>query len=703
MIKKRIQESFVKQQDSSDCGVASLVSIARYYGGQVAMEIVRELSGTSRDGTTLMGLYQAAEKLGFVAEGLEAESIGNLRELQAPAILHVVQEDQIPHYVVFYGFTNENTITVGDPAKGIVQYTVDELKKIWLERTLLKLTPNEGFTKNTSQRETKLNLVYQLIKDDLTAISIALTIGVIVAVLELSTAIFSQKLIDDILPSENKPKLLLSLFLVFILLLSRSGLSYLRGLFVIQQGKAFNNRIVSKFYGSLIRLPKMFFDTRKTGELIARLNDTGKIQTTLNLLAGDFFISILVLITSTTLVFIYSWAIGCTILMIVPVFTLLITKFNKPIVQSQKDVMINYAISEGHYIDTIQGIETIKATSSEKYFETLNNDIYSQFQSKISELGKTNNSFVLLADIISVIFITTIFGAGSLLILEKQFRIGELVAIISISTSIIPSISQLIIVNMKMQEARIAFDRMFDFLSIEQEAEREIAFIEPDTTNDLSISITELSFRYIGREPILRNISLEVKRGEIVVLMGESGGGKSTLLQILQKFYDYESGAIKVNGILLNEISLPYWRRNIGVIPQEIKIFNSSLLFNLTLNDDTEAHQQAIKYCIDYGLDIYFRNLPQGYNTVIGEEGINLSGGQKQLLAFARVLFQQPKLLILDEATSAMDRKTENFILSLIHRLKHTMTILFVTHRLEIIKGADRVYALENGKTTIIQ
>jgi len=701
MIERKIQKTFIRQQGVSDCGVACLASIVGYYEGNIALETLRELSGTSTAGTTLMGLYQAANKIGFDAEGLQAELIENLRDLNGPAILHVLKDGRIPHYVVFYGFADNNLI-IGDPGKGITLYSTDQLNAIWFEKSLLSLTPNERFACKTSQRTAKAKLGYELIKDDFIILAIALAIGIIVAILELSTAIFSQKLIDEILPANNTNKLYLGLLLVLVLLLCRSGLSYLRGLFVIHQGREFNNRIVQKFYGTLIRLPKYFFDTRKTGELIARLNDTGRIQMTLSLLTSNLLISTLVLMTSTILIFIYSWIIGCTILALIPLYGLLIFKFRNSIIEGQKNVMVNYAISEGHYIDTIQGISTIKVTNREEYFKSLNAEIYNKFQDKIFDLGKINNVVILLADIIGVIFLAVILGLGSFLILDKQFKIGELVAVITIAANIVPSISQLIVLNVKIQEAKIAFDRMFDFLSIDEESKNEQDSIAFERMDNLSILITDLTFRFTGREPILQGISLEVKHGELVVLMGESGGGKSTLLQILQKFYNYESGSIKVNGIPLNEISIPQWRSRIGIIPQDVKIFNGSLLYNITLNNNEQDYLTAIKCCIEYGLNKFFEALPQGYNTLIGEEGINLSGGQKQLVAFARVIFKQPKFLLLDEATSAMDRKTEEVILAMLHKLKKKMAIIFVSHRPDIVKEANRVYVLQNGKSIFL-
>ncbi len=182
-------------------------------------------------------------------------------------------------------------------------------------------------------------------------------------------------------------------------------------------------------------------------------------------------------------------------------------------------------------------------------------------------------------------------------------------------------------------------------------------------------------------------------------MLGEVGSGKSILLQILQKFQDFEEGEIFVNDTLdFKEISPNIWRENIGVVPQEIKIFNSTLIENIILGDVLTEGEKAIAFCQKMGFDQFFGTLPQNYLTIVGEEGINLSGGQKQLVALARALYRQPSLLLLDEATSAMDSKTETFVLDLLEKLKPDLGILMVTHRSNVAQKADKVYRLVEGK-----
>lgn len=210
--------------------------------------------------------------------------------------------------------------------------------------------------------------------------------------------------------------------------------------------------------------------------------------------------------------------------------------------------------------------------------------------------------------------------------------------------------------------------------------------------------LNRLAFRFAGQRQLLKDISLTVKKGECVAIVGESGCGKSTFIQILQKFYPFESGAVTINNsIALSEIKTENWRDIIDVIPQEIAVFNGNVVDNLLLSpEDNPADVE--KFIADYGFMPFIQSLPQGFATILGEEGINLSGGQKQMIALIRTLYRKPQLLILDEFTSGMDRETEQFALQLINRLKAEIAILFVSHRLYSLKDiADRIYIFDKG------
>jgi ABC-type bacteriocin/lantibiotic exporter with double-glycine peptidase domain len=510
-------------------------------------------------------------------------------------------------------------------------------------------------------------------------------------------AIFSQRLIDDILPKKNYLKLNLGIALVFILLLTKEGLSYLRQYFLLRQSKEFNNRIISFFYNHLLQLPKPFFDTRKIGELTARLNDTARIQKVIGQLAGNVVIDALMAIVATVLIFVYSWQTGIACILFMPLFSLLIYRYNKKIVVGQRNIMSSYAQTESNYISTLQGIEPIKNHNKYNLFQQSNQAIYNNYQSKIFTLGKIQISLSFAANAFAVLFLISVLTYASYQVLCGYLKTGELMAILGMSGSLLPSVANLALISIPINEAKIAFDRMFEFTGIEPEKNIDDSLL---INSFESLQVNHLTFRFAGRSQILKDISFEVNKGEIIAIMGENGCGKSTLLQILQKHYEKETGEIFVNQkIVFTDINLNNWRNIIGVVPQNIHIFNGTVIENIAFDDAITNPQKVVDFIKDYGFADFIDNLPQSLMTIVGEEGINLSGGQKQMIAMARALYHQPQLLILDEGTSAMDKQSEQFILNLLHHLKQDMAVIFITHRLHVLKNfCDRIYILENGQ-----
>lgn len=700
---KHIEKTHTLQLDQSDCGVACLMSLVKLYGGTNSIEKLRELSGTTKQGTTILGLYQVANKIGFTAEGCEAD-LNALIEHKQPVILHVVIENQLQHYVVCYEFLTpatskgeeEGMFLIGDPAKGIYFLSENELDKIWVSKSCLTLEPNESFVKAEAEKNSQIKWFLDILKEDYKLLWISVLLGVFVASLGMAMSLFSQKLVDAILPSHDIKKLVSGIALLTVLLLARVGISVLREFFLLQQSKDFNNRINKDFFTSLLQLPKPFFDTRKIGELVARLNDTQRIQRVIKQLASSLVIDVLVAIISMVFLFTYSWKLGLIALFSVPIYFYIIYRSNKKIINSQKEVMQSYAFNESNYINTMQGIATIKNDNKQDVFNKTNEVIFANFQEKLFSLGKINITLSWQSGLASVFFLIGVLVYTSIQVFNKELKLGELIAILGIVSSLMPSIANLALVAIPINEAKIAFNRMYEFASIEKEKEEGKPLTEIN-----SIAIQNLSFRFAGRSELFTNINLNIEKGKFTAIVGESGSGKSTLGQVLQRFYNFEKGTIIVNNTFqLNEIELKSYRNLIGVVPQDVTIFNGNVVDNILLGQ-VETTENSMSFLTAFGFDVYFNQLPQGLATILGEEGINLSGGQKQIIALARVLYKKPQFLILDEATSAMDRNTENFTMNLFKKIKPNCAIFFISHRLNALKNiADVIYVLDNKTIT---
>lgn len=688
---KKIRKTFSLQKDQTDCGVGCLQSLVRYYRGDVSLEVLRGKSGTSKTGTTLLGLYQCAKEIGFDADGCEAD-IDALIEHNQPVILHVILENKYEHYVVcYYRDSNKNNqFLIGDPAKGLEYWSKEKLQELWVSKTCLTLQPNEEFKISGKIASEKREWLHKLIKEDQESIYTVIVLGAVTTFLGMAMSIFSQKLIDDILPQKKVSILFLSIGFFSFLLFARVVLQALRDFYIIRQTKEFNQRINKSFFNSLLYLPKLFFDTRKIGDFVSRLNDTQRIQNVIKYLITNTVVDILGVLISIGFLFFYYWKLAIICLIVSPIIFYIIFRFNKKIILSQREVMQAYSINEANYIDSIRGIDVVKGFGKQDLFLKKNLSIFGNFQSKIFELGKVNVKITLYSGLALVVFLVTILSFSSYNVLNSQIKIGEMMAIIGISSSLLTSITNLALVSIPIQEAKVAFDRMFEYSSITKEKLDGL-----EINNIQKIEIKQLDFRFNGRSKLLENVSLKLEKGKVICLLGESGGGKTTFTEVLQKNYIQESGEVIINDtISLKDISTANWRNLISIVPQNIQLFNTTFLENIILDENLD--NQKLNDVINLGFQQFVSSLPQNLMTIVGEEGINLSGGQKQLLGWMRALYHNPQFLILDEPTSSLDKDNRNFIYQLISKLKNDKIIFIISHNLESLDEiADEVLCLK--------
>lgn len=680
---KNIEKSFVKQNNQSWCGLACLSILCRYYGGDIPQEKLVKISGTNVSGTTLLGLYQAANTIGLEAEGLEG-NVEELSKLDNPAILHFTLEDGLMHYVVYFGIYGDKFI-LADPAKGISYIDYGTLDKLWKSKTLLSVKKGESFKEVKDISKAKYEWLKSLLKPNFKILSVVLILSIVVSVLGITLALFSQKLVDDILPSKDFIRLILGIAILTALLLAKNFIGYLRTILSARQIKEFSNRIVGQFYSIILYLPKVFFDSLKTGEVTARLNDASRIQRTISYIFGTFIIDVLTIIIVAVFLFIYWWPTGLITIIGSLLFASVFLKNAKRIIEGQKGVMVNYAQSESFFFDSVQGIDVIKSYGRENVFSSSGKGIYTVFQNSIFDLTILNNKIGLWAQNIAVILIISVISIGSYGVISEIITLGELMAIMAFSSTLLGSMSSLMGAYFTYHEAKVAYNRLYEFVSIEGE--------EVTATTELfsvdSLEIKNASFRYVGRPLVLKNINFLANKGETLAIVGDIGCGKSTLLSLILRLYCLENGDILANNKSINQFSLNHWRAKVGLMPQNIKLFNATLIENICLEATEENFKKAIELCEKLGMSEYFNSLPLSYLTRVGEDGINLSGGQRQLVGLCRALYKNPSILLLDEPTNNMDRKSTSLLWKIIEEEKKSRICIIVTHDVLLAQKAD--------------
>ncbi|TVR70536.1 MAG: peptidase domain-containing ABC transporter [Marinilabiliales bacterium] len=693
-----LKKSFLTQHDQSDCGVACLHNIIKYHGGEVKLEKLRELSGTNRTGTTMLGLYQAAAQCGFEAEGLQA-GIDYLKRVDAPVVLHVTIDGKYQHYLVLYRYDNGKFI-IGDPSRGIREMAAEELERIWISKSLLRLKLlNGAFKKKEAGKKEMLQWFLEIIKEDTTILTTILLTGIVVSILGIAIAVYSQTLIDNLIPSGDLLRIVLASVLIFLILVSRTAIGYFRQSFIIRQSRDINVRMIGKFFSRLLRQPMAFFNSRRTGDMVARLNDTGKIQQTITYITGELLINALLLIVSLAAVFVYHPPAGIILLAGIPVYYLIARHYHPVIKEKQQNVMAAHAGNESNYISTIENVQVIRSGNKEAKFADAGKTVYGFFQQQLFRLGQTGVALNAITEVTGIILIMAVVSVSIAAMLGNTMQAGEFIALLTLTNNVIPACASLAFANIHLQSARVAFERTYEISAGRPEYDREQDKSAIRINKFEHLEIKDVSFRFPGRKLLLENISIYLKKGEIKTVFGENGTGKSTLLNLIQRFYSPESGVIRVNGNDISKVSIGSFRKILGVVPQQISLFNTSILGNIVLDATPEEAEEAVGELQRHSLlPLIEQQFPHGLATIVEERGLNISGGQKKLIGLARALCRRPQLLLIDELTSSTDRQLENFIIDLIIRIKDEAPVLQVTHNLKAAAISDEIIIIENGR-----
>lgn len=701
----KIKQTFSLQQSQSSCGLACIISVAKLYGKHVNEEQLKINSGTTIEGTTVLGLREAARSINFLADGYEGD-IKALKELGCKAILHTVNENAFTHFVVYYGYDKENDkFVIGDPAKGVSLCSEEEVEAIWKSHVLLTLKPNSPFLKEGDNcTKEKRILLQKLLSPDIHFLLATFFLSIITSFIGFSTAIFSQKLIDNVLPLKKIETLIYYVILYLIVVLIGVILSYCRDILIIRQTKEFNSRLVATFLAKVFSLPMYFFNSMRVGEVIARMKETERIQGAIIALINSTLVEFMTLFFAIAILSYYNIKIALIAALSIPTMIIITQYFSTRIRKKQKELMINYANFEVHSIDDISGIQCIKNYIRENFFS---NQLHSQYvttQETAKSLGTLSAQYDMTISILAVVFSTISMYIGSYFVIVDKLKIGELFAIIAILSLTIGTSVNIISALIHIQESIVAFERLHDVLSINSELKvipnGNSKIISSTSHSVHKLELRNVSFNYPGKANLLKNINMEVCTGEFVTLFGDIGTGKSTLLYLIQRFYPIKEGHIYFDGININDYLMDSWRSYLSVVSQHTKLFIGSIAENITMFRES-TFDTLKQFCIDMELNYFLEPGPLYLFNPINENGINLSGGQRQLIGFARAVFNDSKIIILDEPTSSMDKSTEILMIKTLEKIKVNKIIIMITHKPEIARRSDKIFVLENKQILI--
>lgn len=697
------------QHDAADCGPASLRMIAKYYGKEYSAEMLRRHCYISREGVSMLGISDAAEYIGFRTIGVRISFEQLAEEALLPCILHWNQN----HFVVCYKIEKKRkgkyNIYISDPASQRLCYTKDEFLKCWLSTksdnidkgSALLLEPGVDFGNREEEVEAKKHSLSFFLKYLLPYKGqfVQLLFGMIVgSLLQLIFPFLTQAMVDWGIGEKNLSLITLILIAQLTLFLAQLSVGYIRSWIFLHINSRINISLISDFLVKLMNMPLHFFDTKRTGDIMQRIGDHGRIK-------GFLMGNSMSILFSLANFFIFAGILAYYNIKILTIFLIGNTFYVVWILYFMKyrrelDIKrFNQASNEQNkIIQLIQGMQDIKLNNCEKQkrweWERVQVNLF-----KISVRGLTIGQIQQAG---TVFFTQTthilISFIAARAVVESQMTLGMMMSLTYIIGQVSAPIGDFIGFAQALQDAKISLERLNEIHAQEDE-ELNLANKTSILPKDKSISISRLRFSYDGSERnyALDDVSLVIPEHKVTAIVGESGSGKTTLIKLMQGFYQPNSGSIKIGNLNLNAINPHLWRSKTGSVMQESFIFSDTIANNIALNTDDVDTERLYHAAIMANADEFISSFPLGYNTKIGMEGSGISQGQRQRLLIARAIYKNPEYIFFDEATNSLDATNERTIMDNLHEFYKGKTVVIAAHRLSTVKDADQIVVMKHG------
>jgi ATP-binding cassette, subfamily B, bacterial HlyB/CyaB len=685
--------AWIQQAEEMDCGAACLAMICKHYGIGMTLGKLRELANVTTQGATLDSLARTGESIGFTTRGVQC-TFDTLRSFELPVIVHW----EGYHYVVVYGVSSTQ-VWVADPAVGFKKMSVEEFERGW-SGTCLTFTRRQDVAAVAASRSPWVRFARYLLPYKKILLHLFMATFVI-QILGIVPPMIIQNILDGVIVHQNVNLLHLLIVGLIISNLFTQLTATIRATLANFMVRKLDFTMMSQFLRHTFSLPYSFFAKRKTGDIFARFQENQTIRAFLTESTISTVLNLLMIFIYFSVLFLYN--VKLTLLLIafvVPILglTVLVTprvkKFAREVFAASTD-------AKSYLMESIGGAETVKGMGIErpvrlkwetKYAKALEIQYRSAaFNIGVGFCGQLLNSATTIA----------ILWAGASLVLDRELTIGQLIAFNALMGSVLSPLMGLVGLWSLANDASVAMERLGDVLDLEPEQKAEdIAsrVVIPELQGD--VKFEGVYFRYGGEDTpyVLENISLDIKPGELIAIVGRSGSGKTTLAKLLVGFYQPSEGRLTVDGYDISVIDKEYYRQQVGYVMQSNLLFSGTIAENIACGNDEPDRRRIEDVAKRADAHGFISKMPQGYQQIVGERGTGLSGGQIQRLCIARALYREPRLLVLDEATSALDSQSESNIIANMDEILKGRTAVVIAHRLSTIMRADKILVLYEGK-----
>lgn len=682
----------VLQDGIKDCGICCLLSIIRYYRGEVSKEYLREITSTTKDGTSFYNLIEGATVIGFDAKGLT----GKLEEINVnnlPCIVHFIVNKSYKHFVVLYKINkNKKQVYLMDPAKG---------KKIISFSEFNLLTSNNYlFLKPIKQLPVikKKNIIYKklnnIIKQNKILVILITILTFSYFLLNILVSFHFKYILEFSINYNITNNLLVINYILLILYFLKNLNNLLKNLLMNKWILTFDNETTLKTYKQILLLPYLYYKNRTTGEVVARFKDLNTIRVYLSNFFSTISTDLISIIVFGIILFNYNIYLTCLIffisfLIFLVTYFFSITKKKLQLKISKYEDKINTYLIEG-----ISNVDTIKGSHLEKRLIDKFSYKYKNFLDTIYNYSLINEIFLYLKNNLSDIIHMLIYGLGSYYVIKNKLSLSSLIIYQLFSSYFLNSFFNLIMLFDNFNSYKIALSRVEEIFLINKENFKNNFFYLPYTLKG-SIVIDNLNYK-VNTKVLFNNLNLKINPKEKILLCGESGSGKSTLVKMLMRYIETDFGNIKISDIDINHYHLENLRNNITYITSNEYLFTDTIKNNILLNKEIpdEEFYKICKLCL---VDDIVKNSDLKYEKIIEENGFNFSNGERQRIILARSLLRKSSIYIFDEALGQIDINKEKKILTNIFNYLEDKIIIVISHRFNNKKLFDRVLKLDKG------
>ncbi|MBM4322813.1 MAG: type I secretion system permease/ATPase [Deltaproteobacteria bacterium] len=680
----------IREPKRIDTGLMCLVMVAGYHGLAVDPEQLRHTLALGPEGMGTIDILRGARELGLKAKEAQV-SFDRLKHLHMPAIASF----DGGKYIVL-AKTDSDKVLIFDPGEGKPQLlSKNDFIGQWKERIIL-LT----YRKSTAPSERPFGLTWFLpsIWKYRKPLFEVLTASLILQIFGLVTPVFTQVIIDKVLVHRGITTLNVLAIGLITVILFEGLLNILRTYLFTHTSNRIDISLGTKLFKHLFSLPLKYFEVRRVGDTVARVRELENIRHFLTGAPLTTILDVMFIGVYLVVMFIYSTTLSFVVLGAIPVFALL-SLIITPMLRHRLDERFNRgAESQAFLVEMVTGAQTVKAMAVEpevqkRWESLLANYVKASFRtSKLSGVAGSLGQLIERGSTLAILWL------GAHLVMRGDLTVGQLIAFQMLSGRVSGPVLRLVQLWQDFQQTGLSIRRLGDIFHATPEPSLNVTKTRfPAIQGHIRLEGVRFRYRLDGPE-IIRNIDLDIKPGMILGIVGRSGSGKSTLAKLIQRLYLPESGRILIDGIDLSLADPAWLRRQIGVVLQESFLFNGSVRDNIAFHYPQASMEEVMKAANLAGAHEFVLELPEGYDTIVGERGTALSGGQRQRIAIARALLTNPRILIFDEATSSLDSESEAIIQRNLRQICRGRTVILIAHRLSTLRIAERIIVLEKGE-----